>query len=61
MAIGKEAGFDLNKEDWLKSQAKQSLELGNEELEMVAGGADVGESFKREWLMEKIWRDSKGQ
>ena len=61
VAIGKEAGFDVNKEDWLKYQAKQALELGNEELEMVAGGSDVGESLKRERLMEKIWRDSKGQ
>ncbi len=38
MAIAKEAGFDVSKADWLKHQAKQTLELSDEELEDVAGG-----------------------
>ena len=39
MAIAKEAGFDVSKADWLKYQAKQTLELSDEELERgVAGG-----------------------
>jgi predicted ribosomally synthesized peptide with nif11-like leader len=37
-AIAKEAGFDVSKADWLKYQAKQTLELSDEELEGVAGG-----------------------
>ena len=38
VAMAKEAGFDLSKADWLKYQAKQTLELSDEELEGVAGG-----------------------
>ena len=38
VAIAKEAGFDVSKADWLKYQAKQTLELSDEELEGVAGG-----------------------
>ena len=43
IALAKEAGFDVSKADWLKYQAKQTLELSDEELEQVAGGkgADV--------------------
>jgi len=37
-AIAKEAGFDVSKADWLKYQAKKTLELSDEELEDVAGG-----------------------
>ena len=37
-AVAKEAGFDVRKADWLKYQAKQTLELSDEELEVVAGG-----------------------
>ena len=36
-----EAGFDVSKEDWLKYQANQTLELSDEELERVSGGVDV--------------------
>jgi predicted ribosomally synthesized peptide with nif11-like leader len=32
-ALAKEAGFDVSKADWLKYQAKQILELSDEELE----------------------------
>ena len=38
LAIAKKAGFDVNKADWLKHQAQQTLELSDEELEGVAGG-----------------------
>lgn len=38
VAIAQEAGFDVGKEDWLRYQAGQSLELNDEELERVAGG-----------------------
>jgi predicted ribosomally synthesized peptide with nif11-like leader len=39
VALAKEAGFDVSKADWLKYQAKQTIELSDEELEGVAGGA----------------------
>jgi predicted ribosomally synthesized peptide with nif11-like leader len=39
VAIAKDAGFDVSKVDWLKYQAKQTLELSDEELEGVAGGS----------------------
>ena len=38
LAIAKEAGFDVTKADWLRHQAKQTLELSDEQLEDVAGG-----------------------
>ena len=38
IALAKEAGFDVSKADWLKYQAKQTLELSDEELEGMAGG-----------------------
>ena len=38
VAMAKEAGFDVSKTDWLRHQAKQTLELSDEELEGVAGG-----------------------
>ncbi len=42
VALAKEAGFDVSKADWLKYQAKQTLELSDEELESVAGGYYLG-------------------
>ena len=38
VAMAQEAGFDLTKEDWLRHQAEQTLELSDKELEGVAGG-----------------------
>ena len=38
VAMAQEAGFDVSKADWLEYQAKQTLELSDEELEGVAGG-----------------------
>jgi lactobin A/cerein 7B family class IIb bacteriocin len=36
--LAKEAGFDVSKAEWLKAQARQTLELSDEELENVNGG-----------------------
>jgi predicted ribosomally synthesized peptide with nif11-like leader len=38
VAMAQEVGFDVSKADWLSYQAKQTLELNEEELEGVAGG-----------------------
>jgi len=38
IALVKEAGFDFSKAEWLKAQARQTLELSDEELENVARG-----------------------
>ena len=38
VAMAQEAGFDVTKADWLKHQAKQTLDLSDEELEGTAGG-----------------------
>ena len=46
IALAKEAGFDVSKADWLKYQAKQTIELSDEELEGVAGGRDTSDE---EW------------
>ena len=35
--MAQEAGFDVSKADWLRHQAKQTLELSDEELDAVAG------------------------
>ena len=43
--LAKEAGFDVSKADWLKYQAKQTLELSDEELEGVSGGDIAGQFF----------------
>ena len=46
LAIVKEAGFDVSAAAWLRYQAKQTIELSDEELEGVAGarvgGASIG-------------------
>lgn len=39
VAMAQEAGFDVSKEDWLKRQAQQTLDLSDDELGNVAGGA----------------------
>ena len=40
VAMAQEAGFDVSKADWLKYQAKETLELSDEELEGVTGGGN---------------------
>jgi len=39
VAMAQEAGFDVSKADWLRYQAKETLELSDAELEEVTGGA----------------------
>ena len=39
VALAKEAGFDISKDDWLKYQAEQPpKELSDEDLEGISGG-----------------------
>ena len=45
LAIAKDAGFDISKAAWLRYQAKQTLELSDEELELVAGGVPTPAVF----------------
>ena len=40
ITIAMEAGFDVNKGDWLNHQANQAHDLSDVELEAVSGGAD---------------------
>ena len=40
VAMAQEAGFDVSKADCLRHQAKQALELSDDELEDVAGGGN---------------------
>ena len=49
VALAKEAGYDVSKADWLKYQAKQTIELSDEELEGVAGGGCFGLSAVAGW------------
>jgi len=37
LALVMEAGFDVSKQEWLRNQATQTLELSDAELEGVAG------------------------
>lgn len=39
VAMAQEAGFDVSKDDWLQRHAQQALDLSDEELGNVAGGA----------------------
>jgi len=48
LGIAKNAGFDVSKADWLRYQANQTLELSDEELEGIAGGA-FGCDWRRSW------------
>ena len=52
VALTQEAGFDVSKADWLRYQAKQTLELSDEDLEGVSGGATDTQSldYIKEWL-----------
>ncbi len=45
VAFAKEAGFEVSKAEWLKSQASQTLELSDEELNGVAGGTGMDEQY----------------
>ncbi len=54
VAMAQEAGFDVSKADWLRYQAKQTLELTDEELEVVAGGT-AGTVFTIHWVICDSW------
>lgn len=40
VAMAQEAGFDVSMADWLKYQAKEPLELSDDQLAGVAGGSE---------------------
>jgi predicted ribosomally synthesized peptide with nif11-like leader len=42
VAIAMEAGFDVSEADWLRYQAKKTLELSDDDLEILAGGKATG-------------------
>jgi predicted ribosomally synthesized peptide with nif11-like leader len=46
VAMAKEAGLDVSKADWLRYQAKQTLELTDKDLEGVAGGKNEDHTNK---------------
>jgi predicted ribosomally synthesized peptide with nif11-like leader len=54
-----EAGFDLNKEDWLKYQTSKTTELSDADLEVAAGGAgwltQCGGSVKCDCVVSGDW------
>ena len=63
LAIAKDAGFDVSKAAWLRYQAKQTIELSDEELEGVAGGRAMDtivfpchrvESLKSDGICQRI-------
>ncbi len=49
VAMAQEAGFDVSKADWLRYQAKQTLELSDEELEGDLVGGTAGTCFHSQW------------
>ena len=51
VAMAKEAGFDVSKAEWLEHQAKQALELSDEELEEVAGGCLLSQDLQGKCLL----------
>ena len=54
--MAQEAGFDVIKADWLRYQAKQTLELSDEALDGVTGGAARGSETNEFWAFpEEMW------
>lgn len=51
VAIAQEAGFEVNKADWIRYQAKQTLELSDAELEGMAGG---GGWYESKWYLSAL-------
>ena len=58
LVIAKDAGFDISKAAWLRYQAKQTIELSDEELEGIAGGSGgcalVGTFKLWDWTKEDL-------
>lgn len=46
-ALAKGAGFDVSKADWIKYQAKQNVELSDQDLELVSGGGHKADWSKK--------------
>ena len=42
LVIARDAGFDISKAAWLRYQAKQTIELSDEELEGAVLGVGIG-------------------
>ena len=51
LAIAKDAGFDVSKADWLKHQAREIVELSDDELmlDSIAGGRSITCFTSRFW------------
>jgi predicted ribosomally synthesized peptide with nif11-like leader len=49
LAIAVETGFNVSKEDLLKAQAQNALEMSDEDLAEVAGGSPT-EAIVKDWL-----------
>jgi predicted ribosomally synthesized peptide with nif11-like leader len=45
VAMAHSAGFEVSKTEWIQYQAKQILELSDEELEGVSGGKTFSGTF----------------
>jgi predicted ribosomally synthesized peptide with nif11-like leader len=55
VALAKEAGFDVTKEDLLRHQSKQTtLELSDAELEGIAGGKEAPKKTDRRICVDRI-------
>ena len=55
ISLMKESGFDVSKADWLKYQAKQTVELSDEELDGVSGGTCFTGSTCSNWFSLLCW------
>ena len=51
VAIAQEAGFDVSKADWIRHQAKEIVELSDDELTLdsIAGGRSITCFTSRYW------------
>ena len=49
VAMAQENGFNVSKADWLKHQARRTLELSDAELEGMAGGSISVNGTETEW------------
>lgn len=60
VAIAKEAGFNMRKADWLSYQAKQTIKLSDEELDVVSGGKKCvgpgGQVLRMKMLLRRLRR-----
>ena len=60
VAIAKEAKFEVSKDDWFKYLAEQQFELGDEELELVAGAGQCKATETGKGFVDKagrFWKD----